>query len=232
MRLALILLAWKRPEGTLANLKDLNDQTMEGFHIVVSNSNPEIHDKLAKYVSQFKDLDINLRLDSNDRLAFRRITIAHELAKQGFDAIMFLDDDIRIPKNYVELAIEQFEEKTYKSNYTWKFLNGGVDYYKQRTRVYEDDPGIRYCGTAVSIIDARVFLNEAILHPPEGAIAVEDLWLSYFAHHVAGYQLKYLNIPKVIIGGGDAVALYRQVSRQDYTKKDLLLDLIATGWSV
>lgn len=232
MRLAIVLLAWKRPQGTLRNLTDLRNQTMEGFHVVISNSNPEIHDELTRYVNSFKDLDIDLRLDSNDKLAFRRVYVAHELAKKGFDAIMFLDDDIVIPNNYVELAVDQFEPNTYKSNYTWKFLNGGADYYRLRQRVYEDDPGIRYCGTAVSIVDARLFLNEDILDPLPGAIAVEDLWISYFANHVCGYELKYLNIPRVQIGGGDSVALYRQVSKQDYTKKDLLLDLIKLGWKV
>lgn len=232
MKLAIILLAWRRPKGTLQNLKDLDNQTMEGFHVVISNSNPKIHTKLTSYAYSFKNLDINLRLDSNDQLAFRRVIVAHELAKQGFDAIMFLDDDIIIPNNYVELAVEQFEPMTYKSNYTWKFLDGGSDYYNLRKRVYDDDPDIKYCGAAVSIMDARMFLDPGILTPPNGAIAVEDLWMSYYADHVLGYKLKYLDIPRVIIGGADRVALYKTVSRQDYTKKHLLHDLVKMGWKI
>lgn len=232
MRLAIVLLSWMRPEGTLKNLEDLRDQTVEGFRVVISNSNQKIHSKLTRYVNNFSDLDIVLRLDSNDKLAFRRVEVAHELSKQGFDAIMFLDDDIVIPNNYVEMAVEQFEPETYKSNYTWKFLDGGKDYYNKRTRVYHDDPDIKYCGTAVSIMDARMFLDEGILSPPDGAIAVEDLWMSYYADHVLGYKLKHLYIDNVVIGGGDQHALYRKVSKQKYTKKDLLLDLVKMGWKV
>lgn len=232
MRVAVVLLAWQRPLGTKNNLVNLNDQTVEGFHIVISNSNPKIHGRLEKYVEYFNNLDINLRLDSNDRLAFRRVTIARELAEQGFDVIMFLDDDITIPNNYIELALEQYEPYTYKSAYTWKFLDGGSDYYAKRERVFTDDPDIKYCGTGVSMLDARLFLFDEILTPPEGAVAVEDLWMSYVADAIAGYRLKYMDIPGIVIGGGDHVALYRAVARQPYTKKDLMIDLVKRGWKV
>ena len=232
MRAAVILLSWKRPTGTLKNLKDLSQQTMEGFRVIISNSNPDISKKLESYKDNFPDLNIEIRNESNDHFCFRRFFIAREMAQSGIDVIFFIDDDVRIPKNYIELALEQYQDKTYSSSYTWTFQDNGSDYYKKRSRVYDNKENIKYCGAGVSMIDSSIFLDDGLFKVPKGAYEIDDLWLSYYSDHIAKYKLRYLEIPGVVVKGNDSVALLSTIKDKDYTKKDFLIDLVSGGWSV
>lgn len=232
MRAAVILLSWKRPAGTLRNLKDLSQQTTEGFRVIVSNSNPEISEKINSYKDRFPDLNIEIRNDSNDYYCFRRFFIAREMAEAGIDVVFFIDDDVKIPEDFIELALAQYQERTYSSSYTWTFQNNGSDYYKKRTRVFDNNSNIKYCGAGVSMIDASIFLDSGLFDVPNEAYGIDDLWLSYYADHVAKYKLKYLDIPNVSVGGNDKVALLWTIKENTYTKKDFLIDLVSNGWNV
>jgi hypothetical protein len=232
LKAAVILLSWKRPIGTLKNLKDLSQQTFKDFKVIVSNSNPDISEQLHSYKTRFPDLKIDIRDDSNEYFCFRRFFIAKEMAESGIDVIFFIDDDVRVPKNYIELALAQYEKHTYSSSYAWTFQDNGSDYYKKRTRVYDNTENIKYCGAGVSMIDSSIFLNKGLFEVPHEAYGIDDLWLSYYADHVAKYKLKYLDIPGVSIKGNDSVALLWSVKNKDYTKKEFLIDLISFGWKM
>lgn len=232
MRAAVVLLSWKRPEGTLTNLKDLNNQTFEGFRVIVSNSNPDTFKLIESYKAMFPELNVEVRNDSNEAYCFRRFFIARDLAMSGIDVVFFIDDDIRIPKNYIEVALSKYEKKTYSSSYAWTFKDKGSDYYKKRTRVYSNDTDIKYCGAGVSMIDPSIFLDEKFFDVPYGAYQIDDLWLSYYSDHIAKYKLKYLDIPGVYVGGSDKVALLWTIKKKSYTKKEFLIDLVALGWKV
>lgn len=232
MKFAVVLLSWKRPQGTFRNLKNLASQTVGGFKVVISNANPEISETISEYKNKFPNLDIDIRNDSNDYFCFRRFFIAKELAESGTDVIFFIDDDVIIPKTYIENAISQYEPKTYSSAYTWIFGDNGSDYYRKRSRVYDNKSNIKYCGAGISMIDASIFLDPGIFSVPKEAYGIDDLWLSYYSDHIAGYKLKYLDIPGIKVGGDDKVALLKEIKNQDYTKKDFLIDLVKRGWSV
>lgn len=232
MRAAVILLSWQRPQGTYQNLVDLNNQTVEGFKVIISNSNPLISNKLNSYKAKFPNLDIDVRDESNDYMSFRRFFIAKEMAEMGIDVIFFIDDDIMIPRNYIERSLDSFHPRTYSSSYAWTLDDGGSDYYKKRTRVFDNESNIKYCGAGIAMIDASIFLQEGLFDAPKEAYGIDDLWLSYYCDHVAKYKLTYLDSKNVSIGGGDSVALHRSIARQSYTKKDFLIDLVNRGWSV
>ena len=82
------------------------------------------------------------------------------------------------------------------------------------------------------MIDASIFLDPGIFNVPKKAYGIDDLWLSYYSDHIAGYKLKYLDIPGIKVGGDDKVALLKEIKNQEYTKKDFLIDLVNRGWSV
>jgi hypothetical protein len=232
LKAAVILLSWKRPIGTLKNLKDLSQQTFKDFQVIVSNSNPSISDQLHSYKTRFPNLNIDIRNDSNEYFCFRRFFIAKEMAESGIDVVFFIDDDIRIPQNYIELALAQYEKRTYSSSYAWTFQDNGSDYYKKRTRVYDNNESIKYCGAGVSMIDSSIFLDKGLFEVLPGAYEIDDLWLSYYADHVAKYKLRYLDIPGVSIKGNDSVALLWTIKNKDYTKKEFLIDLVSFGWKI
>lgn len=238
LRVDIIILSWKRKANINKLLNMLGEQTYKNFNVHISNGNPPFQKSLRQMASSFSSnygIKATVRNDGNELLAFRRLLVAKELAEAGSDIILYIDDDVNITRNYVEMCLSQYEEKTYGSGFAWTLYNGGKNYYKDRERIWETDKRPYYCGTGMSIIDAKIFLEEGLTNlkaVPNGAFDTEDLWLSYYADHVLGWKLKYIDMPGVVLGGGDSVALYKQIQRQEYTKANFLQDLVKMGWKI
>lgn len=228
-------MTWRRIPDLKETLKELAAQTYKDFDIYLSNGNLEQAGQVDKQVNQYKDkLNIRVSHDGNEQRSFRRLLAARKLAKEGTDIILFLDDDVQIPNTYIEKCLSQYKPKTYHSGFAWSFYNQGRNYYKWRTRQWDNKHKIHYCGTGMSMIDAQVFLDDRLFDAPDGALTIEDLWLSYFVDHVLGddWSLKFMQIPNVILGGSDSVALFEEILKQKYTKADFLNDLVAMGWRI
>jgi hypothetical protein len=236
-RVAVVLLTWQRIPNLKHTLKALAEQTYSDFDVYISNANQPRKAGVEKYVNFYKDkLNITVSHDGNEMFAFRRMSIGNNLAKDGTQIILFIDDDVTFNKNYIENCLSHYEEKSYKSGFTFVFNNGGENYYSHRTRISDVNTKVNYCGTGVSMIDASIFLENGLLNPPEhlfpGALKIEDLWLSYYADHIMGWKLQWMPIPGTVIGGADSVALYKKVLDDPYTKAHFLTDLIKEGWKI
>ena len=233
LKVAVLLLTWKRPELLKKALETLAIQTYSNFTLFISNANDEIVDRVNSEVKPFEDkMEINVIHASNERKGFRRFDLSKELHKEGYDTILFIDDDVRFSARHVEIALSQYEPNSYKSWWAWR-LNGKP--YKEpedRTRVEAKGERVDYCGTGVSIVDISIFSHEELFnHPPDG-LHIEDLWLSYFADHVLGWKLEYLDLPHVILGGGDDFALYLRIQEQPTNKETFVEGLRERGWKV
>ena len=224
---AIVILSWKRTHRLHKSLEELDEQTFKNFKLIISNSNEDEFKTVESIVRRFKgSLDVSVRRDNNDFYSFRRMFIGKELAEQGYKVIMFLDDDISIPEDYVRRALSQHEPKTFKSHYAWTFYKKPNNYYKQRTRRYDNRDKIHYCGTGVSILDASFFLEDGLVDDaPKEAYKIEDLWMSYYADQVLGWKLKYLNMHDVEIAGADSHALHKEILGSKYNKSHFLVDL-------
>lgn len=237
-KIVVLILTWKRISRLKTTLLDLSKQSFKDFEIYISNGNLDRKPAIEKYATYFRknyNLKITVRHDGNSLYAFRRITVGKELAELGAEIIFYLDDDITIPKNYIEKCLSQYETNTYHSGFAWTFFNNGKDYYKDRERRSDNEYKIHYCGSGVAMIDAKILLNNSLSNLnliPHGALKIEDLWLSYYVDHVLKAKLKYIEMPGVQIGGADSVALYKDVSKDSYNKTNFLIDLIQFGWSI
>lgn len=233
LKIAVVMLTWQRLEKLPASLEMLSHQTNKNFTVYISNSNPDKTDVVEEAVAQYSQkLDITLKHDSNSMFSFRRLFIGKDLAEKGFDVIFFLDDDVIIPKDYIEQCLAHYEPNSYKSAYAWKFLGNETNYYRNRTRIKETVSRVHYCGTAVAVIDAKFFLNDGIFSPPREAYKIEDLWMSYYADHILKWKLGYIPVEGLTIGGNDAVALSRSVKKTKYNKAVFLIKLINLGWNL
>lgn len=214
----------------------LHRQSYKDFDIHISNANLDRSaqiDKVAQNLAEHYGMKIKVTHDGNDYSCFRRFFVGKEYAQNGYDVVMFLDDDINIPTDYVKRFMDAYEPKTYHSAYTWTFQEGGENYYTKRKRVFENSANIKYGGAGVSMVDASVFLNEGLMNPPEHAYQIDDLWMSYYCDHVLKWKIKYVDVPKLHVGGGDNVALYRQIRRAGgMDKAAFLRELVAKGWKV
>ena len=230
LKTAIILLTWKRISNLKGTLASLSRQTNKDFDIFISNANKQLLPSVIGAANRFNNLNITIYDHDNSMFTFRRLYVGKELALAGYDVVMFIDDDIYVTNNYVEKALSQYEPNSYKSCYAWRFT--GNDYYNKRDRIKRTGETVHYCGTATSMFDAKLFLEDGIFEAREEAYKIEDLWLSYYAQHVLGWKLEYLDIPGVIIKGQDSAALFRQVAKEKYNKSHFLKDLIASGWDL
>lgn len=237
MKVAVVLLTWKRLAKLQNSLRSLSRQSFKQFDIVISNANlskeaVNFTDKYSK-IYQKQGLRVSIRHDGNDVFAFRRFYIGKDLYDQGYDVVMFLDDDVSIPDNYIANCLINYEPKTYQSGFTWLFFNRGKNYYKFRKRVYSNEHKIHYAGTGFCMIDASIFSDEDLIKKaPDAAIKIEDLWLSYYVSHKQGWDIKYMDIPNVRLGGADAVALYKSVQKDPVDKAEFLRHLVVMGWEI
>jgi glycosyltransferase involved in cell wall biosynthesis len=236
IKAVVVLLTWQRINNLKNTLGLLEKQTYKNFDIHISNANLTDRAKMTieKYVSVYrsKGMNISTTHDGNDIKAFRRFTVGKQLAEQGYNVVMFVDDDISFPSRYVQRCLEQYEPKSYKSGFAWSFHNNGSSYYKYRTRHWDNDKQIHYCGTGISMVDASIFLEKGLLEAPEAAYKIEDLWLSYYVQHVMKWKLEYMETPGVIIGGSDNVALYKEIQKDPVNKDHFLRELVKMGWKI
>jgi glycosyltransferase involved in cell wall biosynthesis len=213
VRVTVVLLTWQRIGNLKRTLQALSNQTFNNFEVFVSNANLKATKNVDDYTKLFSDrLKIRVGHDGNDIFAFRRFTVGKRLAEEGTDIILFIDDDISFDDDYVENCLRYYEPQSYKSGFAWSFQNNGRDYYGERTRVFDYNSKIHYCGTGISIIDASIFLEDGLIKkaPPE-AYQIEDLWLSYYVQQVKKWKLGYIEMKNASIGGQDSVALYKKI---------------------
>ena len=213
VRITVVLLTWQRIGLLKKTLESLSNQTFQNFEVHISNANLSQKKNVESYSNLFSDrLKIRVTHDGNDIYAFRRFTVGKKLAEEGTDIILFIDDDITFQNDYLENTLRYYEPKSYKSGFAWSFQDKGSDYYGKRTRIRDNSSKIHYCGTGISIIDASIFLDDALIDTaPDEALKIEDLWLSYYAQHVKKWKLGYIEMNNASIGGDDSVALYKTI---------------------
>jgi hypothetical protein len=237
MKTAVVLLTWQRLSRLQLSLKLLARQSYKDFDIIISNANFTSHaigvvNKYAK-IYQDRGLNIKVRHDGNELFAFRRFYLGKDLYGHGYDVVMFIDDDISVPDNYVESCLNQYQPRTYQSGFTWLFFNRGKNYYKFRKRVFSNNYPIHYAGTGFCMIDASIFADEDLIaKAPKEALRIEDLWLSYYVSQKGGWQIKYMDTPNVQMSGSDSVALWRQVKKDKVDKAEFLRQLVKMGWKI
>lgn len=220
-KVTIVLLTWQRLSGLKKMLLMLKEQTYSNFNIRISNANLVKYQYVENVAKMFDGhLDIEVSHEGNDKFAFRRFAVGKDLAERGTNIVLFIDDDVEIPNDYVEQCLRYYEEKTYKSGFAWTLDRGGSNYYKYRTRIHDPSQKANYCGTGLSMIDASIFLDPRLIsQAPQEALKIEDLWLSYFAQRVLKWKLAPIPQNNVILGGADSVALYKQVLKEKHTIK-------------
>lgn len=237
MKVIVVLLTWQRISNLKLTLDRLFKQSYKDFDIHITNANLSPNaiagiEKYAKYYGN-KGLRITVTHDGNDLYAFRRFTVGKQLAEAGYDVVMFIDDDVTFPTSYISRCLAQYEPKSYKSGFAWVLHHKGSSYYKHRTRKWDNDQQVNYCGTGFSMIDASIFLDPGLIKKaPSSAYKIEDLWLSYYAQHVKKWKLAYMETPGVVLGGADRVALYKEVQQDKVNKTDFLHKLVKMGWKL
>ena len=228
--IALIVLTYNRINSFESMATMINNQTYKNFSLYIYDSGP--HFKSIEAISKriIKNVHYTLMHTDINEGCWRRHELAHDLAKQGYKKILFLDDDIVIPNNYIELCLDQYEENTYKSWWAWDLM-GGNNYDVDRVRILDKKIPANYCGTGVSIIDSSIFLDDNYFNIPiEETKWIDDIWLSFYSKNVLGWNISYLDVPGVSFANsaGDSNAMYTKIAQGsiiNMSKKDYLIFL-------
>jgi hypothetical protein len=226
----LILSTFKRLHLLSNTLLSIYEQTNSDFIIHVVHNNKNNEEQFKSIVKDFfelnKDFDskrMSFSIHDNSLTFFHRHIVAKRFAKRGHKVIMFLDDDVTIPNNYVDLAISQWKPKTVLSSYALSYTSVPPD-YKTRKKYNEYAPPntIGYCGTGMSVIDASLyynpdFFNKKVLTEYH---LFDDIWMSSFATSI-GWDLNYFD-SKATLGGDDEYSTYEKI----YKEKDLFIKML------
>ena len=176
-----------RFENLKVTLACIENQTNKDFDFYIIDNSGQ-NEKLLKYLKKFgKNLDISVHNYSNDFKQFARFILARDLAEQGYEKVIFIDDDEIIPETFVQECHDQYEQKTVKT-----FWGHRVEkLYKKKIKLEGNDVG-NYAGTGGLVCDAALFLNNDFFDCPEEYWIIDDLWLSFYILKFTDYKIKEL----------------------------------------
>jgi hypothetical protein len=120
--------------------------------------------------------------------AFGRFYIARDLAERS-RLILFIDDDQDFGRS---MAADQLESFAPASLAGWWAFNyrPGARTYAERDRVETPFAAADYLGVGGMVADSTVFGESSLFRCPRRYWFVDDIWLSYYASHVLGWQLR------------------------------------------
>jgi len=184
---ALIMCTYIRFENLKTTLDCIKNQTNKDFDFyIVDNSNNS--EKLSKYLNKFgQGIGISVHSYNNEFKQFSRFLLARDLAEQGYENVIFIDDDEILPHTFIQECHDQYDQTCLKSFWAHR-INAR---YKRKIKIERDEYG-NYAGTGGLVCDIKLFLNEDFFDCPEEYWIIDDLWLSYYVLKFTDYKIKEL----------------------------------------
>jgi glycosyltransferase involved in cell wall biosynthesis len=179
---ALIMCTYVRFENLKITLSCIKRQTNQDFNFyIIDNSNR--HEKLLKHLEKYGNgIDVTVHNYENEFKQFSRFILARELAEQGYEKIIFIDDDEILSDTFIQDCHDQYEPNKVKS--FWAHMVEKV--YNSKVKLEQGECG-NYAGTGGLICHSSLFLNDDFFDCPEEYWIIDDLWLSF-------YILKHTNL--------------------------------------
>lgn len=185
-RTPVIMCTWKRVDRLGRTLELLADQEAPATLYVWNNNRREagrLDALLAKGPIPAQAFHCDRNIGS-----FGRFYLAHDLA-DWHDVVLFIDDDQDFGRSMVADQLASFRPKSLAGWWAFTYRPGARS-YAERDRV--DAPFARadYVGVGGMVADAAVFRDPALFQCPRRYWFVDDMWLSFFATHVHGWELR------------------------------------------
>ena len=186
---AVILLTYVRLEYIPQTAECFKNQTNKDFDLYISNNSPmqeKCVEKIKKYLSNI-GTNVYVRNDDNRYKIFSRFYMAKELEAEGYEKIIFLDDDEIFPNTFIQECYDQYEEDSVKT-----FWGHRIDtIYKRKIKLEGEELG-NYAGGGGLVCSSKVFADEKLFSCPDKYMIIDDLWLSYYLLKFTDYKIKTL----------------------------------------
>jgi hypothetical protein len=216
---AVIFLTYRRLEYFKRTAECLNNQTNKDFDFYISN-NSDKEDKLVGLVKKFLNtIDVNVYIKSygNEFKPFSRFIMAQDLALEGYEKIIFLDDDEIFSSTFIQDCYDQYEENAVKTFWGHKIEK----IYKRKIKLEGNELG-NYAGPGGLVCSSKVFLGEELFQCPEQYWIVDDLWLSYYLIKFTDYKIKTLKTKIDFIKDQKATFLTLGNLKQEFSDEFIL----------
>ena len=216
---ALIMCTYIRLENLPSTLECLIKQTNEDFDFYICN-NSNRDDKLIKILEKYNQrTNFNLSVHNyfNEFKQFARFLIAQDLAKEGYEKIIFIDDDEIIPDTFIEDCHNQYDQQSVKSFWSHKIEK----IYKKKIKLEKDEIG-NYAGTGGLLCSSSLFLDDLFFTCPEKFWIIDDLWLSYYILKYTDYNIKALHTDIKFIIDRKATNLMLKDEKQSFADEFII----------
>lgn len=213
---AVIMCTYLRYKNLPKTYNDLNNQTNLDFDFYISdnsNNDPHILNTTRKLAEHIK-YNVFIKEYKNKYSIFSRFMLAKHLAEEGYEKIIFIDDDQRIPATFIQDCYDQYEDKVIKSFYAHDI----VDDYWNKKPLKKGTSG-NYAGGGGLICSSDLFLHKDFFTCPKKYYILDDLWISYFGKQIAGYDIKLLETDIRFIHDDYATAKGLIQEKQKFTDK-------------
>jgi len=214
---ALIMCTYIRLENLQHTFTSLINQTNKDFDFYICD-NSNNNEKLLKIINKHS-LDFNLSIYDygNNFKQFARFIVAQDLAKDGYERVIFIDDDQILPETFIQDCYEQYENDCVKSFWSHKIEK----IYKSKIKLERDELG-NYAGTGGLVCSASIFLDEFFFTCPEQFWIIDDLWLSYYILKYTDLKIKTLNTKISFIIDKKATHLFLKEVKQNFAEQFII----------
>ncbi len=216
---AVIFLTYVRLEYIPKTAECFKKQTNKDFDIYVSNNSPQQEKAVDKIKKYFADIETNVyvRNDNNKFKIFSRFVMAKELALEGYEKIIFIDDDELFPNTFIQECYDQYEDDCVKTFWAHKIEK----VYKRKIKLENNEVG-NYAGGGGLVCSSKVFLSEELMNCPEEYFIVDDLWLSYYLLKFTDYKIKTLKTNIIFLKDKKATFMNLGNLKQEFSDKFIL----------
>jgi Glycosyl transferase family 2 len=218
-----VMCLWKRLDRLERTIRLLANQTYRSVELHLWNNDPASRGIVDEIVSETKGLSIDVVHSSWNVGSFGRFYLARELAPTQ-PRVIILDDDQTFSESLVSTLVDEFEPRTLTG--FWAFNFTAADEYGARVAARPGER-VKYCGPGGMIADSTIFLEPGLYRCPRRFWYADDLWLSYYADHVLGWELRKSRVD--ITMDNDDLDQFRYLYP---TKTRLLTHLVRAGWDV
>jgi hypothetical protein len=156
---------------------------------------------------------------------FGRFYLARDLAPVH-EAVIFIDDDQLFDASMVSDQLRSFSANSLAGWWAFTYPPGAPS-YDTRDRVEAPLGEAEYVGVGGMIADSSIFADPSLFGCPRRYWFVDDLWLSFYARQVRGWQLRRSYADFVF--DQDEHDLYLALGA---TKRRMFRYLKRRGWSV
>jgi hypothetical protein len=185
-RVPIVMCTWKRIDRLPRTLEMLAEQETPAT-LYVWNNNSRESERVDTLLAE-SPVPAQVVHSSRNIGSFGRFYLARELAS-AYHALLFIDDDQDFGPSMVTDQLSSFEPASLAGWWAFTYLPTARS-HGERTRVETPLAAAEYVGVGGMVADAQIFSDPALFRCPRRYWFVDDMWLSFFASQIRGWQLR------------------------------------------